>query len=517
MKAYQKLILIMLGALALRVACLVFIQHPGVADPNHYYNLGARLAEGDGFTIDYIWHYKQPPASIVHPDDYWVPLAGILAAIPMKLLGVSVQYALIPFILIGSIIPALAYAIARQFDCSEATSLFAAAASAALPEYVLNSVRTDTTIVNVLLVCSSLYLMTRGFQRGGVWNFVGSGLAAGLAYLTRNDSSLLLPVLALFLVIYLYRRQQPALRLFAYAAVTVVVAVLVVLPWLIRNQRELGTMSPPGLSSMFFYTAQAEDFAYDRQFTLQTMLASQTIPQLIGKRLFELAASVKLSYTALDVFLPVALYGGLILLVMARDHERLVLLAPALIWLVAIFITYPILVPFKSQSGSFKKAFLTIIPMLLPLAGYGLEKAVANARIRGGVMILAVVFTGANGFELVRADARATNNYLAAMRSAVAVANTLPDTNGDGQIILMTQDPFMVRFLGLSSVMLPYEDRDTILKVAQRYHVDYLLMPPDRPSLDPIYLGDESDKRFVAVRAVPPTSYVFYKFDFEAG
>ena len=34
----------------------------------------------------------------------------------------------------------------------------------------------------------------------------------------------------------------------------------------------------------------------------------------------------------------------------------------------------------------------------------------------------------------------------------------------------------------MRSVMLPMEDRDTILAVAQRYGVDYLMMPPDRPA-----------------------------------
>jgi hypothetical protein len=286
---------------------------------------------------------------------------------------------------------------------------------------------------------------------------------------------------------------------------------------LIRNQQDLGAATPPGLSSMFFYTAQAEDFAYNREFTLQTMLESQTVPQLISKRLFELAASVKMSYVALDMFLPVVVFGGLILVLAARDKQRLLVLAPALIWVAAIFVTYPILVPFKSQSGSFKKAYLTIIPMLLPLGSYALERMIANRRWQIMVMALIVLFTGANAAELVRADARFTNTYLDSMKLVAAAAKSLPDTNGDGQIILMSQDPFMLKFVGVSSVMIPYEDRDTILMVAKRYGVDYLMMPPDRPSLDPVFYGDETDPRFVRIMAVPKTNAVLYGFNFNGG
>ena len=123
----QKLLLICIGALIFRLLLLQFVNFPGIADPNHYYNMGVRLVEGHGFTINYIWQYNDNYASIVHPDDYWMPLTGVLAALPMSLLGIGVHQALLPFILIGSVLPAIAYAAARQFGCEENTSLFTAA------------------------------------------------------------------------------------------------------------------------------------------------------------------------------------------------------------------------------------------------------------------------------------------------------------------------------------------------------------------------------------------------------
>jgi hypothetical protein len=57
MPPYRSLIFICVCALLLRISILPYIRHPGIADPNHYYNLGVQLVKGHGFYIDYIWQY----------------------------------------------------------------------------------------------------------------------------------------------------------------------------------------------------------------------------------------------------------------------------------------------------------------------------------------------------------------------------------------------------------------------------------------------------------------------------
>lgn len=508
--------LICLGALVLRLFVLQFVHHPGVADPNHYYNLGIRLMNGQGFTIDYIWNYFHPPLSMVHPEDHWMPLTGVLAATGMTLFGQNVHAALFTFIVIGAfLVPLLAYAAARQVELTEHTSLFCAAMAAALPEFVLNSVRTDTTIPNVMLGCTSIVLLIHGFRSGRWWSFVGSGVAAGLSYLTRNDGLLLLPMFLVTIVVY-WRWGRSSVKGWRFVLLAPLAALIIVTPWLLYIAQVSGASSQSGLSAMFFYTEVRDHWTYGGEFTLQTMLASQTIPQLIGKRLFELAAAFKLMYTTLDIFLPVAVAAGVWLLLRARDRERWLRLTPLLILLVGCLLAYPLLIPLKSQSGSFKKAYLTLIPLLLPFAGFALEKAISDLRIRAGIMLLAVAFTAANAVELVRADARFTNAYLDSMQKVAQAVQTLPDTNGDGQITLMAQDQFMLAFLGVPSIMIPMENRDMILEVAARYGSDYLMMPPDRPTLDPLYNGDETDARFIPVLSVKGTNVVLYKFDFTA-
>src|SRR6185295_7621011 len=97
-RANRALILICLFALALRLAALMLVDFPGIADPNHYYNLSVRLAEGHGYTIDYIWQYNDAYPQVEHPDDYWMPLTALIAAGSMSIFGVGVREALIPFL-----------------------------------------------------------------------------------------------------------------------------------------------------------------------------------------------------------------------------------------------------------------------------------------------------------------------------------------------------------------------------------------------------------------------------------
>ncbi len=519
MKPATKLLLICLAALALRLVLLIFVQHPGISDPNHYYNVGLNLVNGRGYTVNYIWQYNHPPESVVHPDDYFMPLTSVVAAASMALFGQTVHGALGLFILIGSLLPIIGYLAARQFGCAEDGCLFAAASVAFVPELVLNSVRSDTTIVNALLVGSTILLLNVGLQRGKVWAFALCGLTAGLAYMTRSDSSLLMPMLVVTLIVYALVRRRDAGRQirWRYAALVPIVAVLVAVPWSLRNLNYSGSISTPKVDEMFFLVDYRDHYHYAGVFDLQSLLQRQTIPQIIGKRLFEMAASLKLMYTTLDVFLPIAVAGGLILLIAARDRKRGLILAPALILMLGYFVFYSVLAPLKSQGGSFKKDDLTLIPLFVPLAAYALERVIPDRRLRAGTMVLATVFLALNAFEYVRADANFVSGYLGRNQAMAAVAHTLPDMNGDGQLILMSQDPFMLDFLGLHSAIFPSDDRDIVYAVAQRYKVDYLLMPPDRPALDALYLRTDTDPRFVHVADVPGTEYQFFKVTPESG
>jgi hypothetical protein len=498
-------------ALLVRLLLLPLISHPGIADPNHYYNQALRLYSGQGFTIDYIWQYNRPPETIIHPEDHWMPLAAIIAVGSMTLFGTSVHAALLPFALLSALLVPIGFWAARQFKLEDLSCLFVGAWAALLPELVLASLRTDTTIVGAVLVCLSILLLTHGLQQGRISAFAGSGAAAGLAYLTRNDGLLLLPMMAVSLAAYMLWGRRERRLAFLWVLLMPLTFTLVIAPWIIRNVEVFGSATTPEADDMLFFTDHADHYAYGRQFTLETMLASQTPAQIISKRIFEAAAAVQVAYSAFDMFLPVAVCGGLLLVVTARDRQRLLTIAPALILILGIFVAYPLLIPYKSQAGSFKKAYLAAAPMLLPLAAYALERTILVQRFRQGAMILVTMLLVANAIQLVRTDARFTTNYYQSIQQVAEVAHSLPDTNDDGEIVLMTQDPFILSLAGFKSVMFPYEPRDVILEVARRYGVDYFLLPSARPVLDSLWAQQETDPGFELARAIPGTTYVFYR------
>lgn len=514
---------IVIAALVVRLALIAFIvRFPGVADPNHYYNMALNVAAGRGFVIDYIWQYSRPPEAITHPEDHWMPLTSVIAALPLTLGGSGVGAALIGFALIGSFVPLISYALARQIGLSAGAGLSAAAFSAVLPEFVLNSVRTDTTIIAAALVGLCLIAFHRGLKSGRITWYGLAGAAAGLAYLTRSDGALLLPMMAASAVVYgLAGRSDGQRRAHVRAPWIGLSAALVafgvtVLPWLIRNLATFGALGSAETDDMFFFTDHLDHYAYGRAFTLSTLLQAQSWGQIVGKRLFELAAGGQMMIATSDA-LAAPLFGGAILLALraarrdASARSHLLALAPALILALGVTVAYAIFIPYKAQAGSLKKGWLMTLPALIPIAAYALEVAIVDRRLRAGAVAVIIALLGLNAFQLVRTDQRAALAYLTDIERVAAVARALPDTNSDGEIVLMTQDPYILAYVGLRTVMYPSEPLPVIHQVARRYSVDYLLMPAARPALDPLYLRQETAEQFAFVRDLPGTQYEFWR------
>ena len=497
-RTYLTLSAIIFAGLIIRLFFLSFIHNPGLNDQNHYYNLGQRLINGKSFTIDYVWHYSTIPENIVHPIDHWMPLAGVAVAGGMSLGGETPQAALILFIIAGTILPLLIYWATRQLKGSHTSALIAAAVAAVLPDLVWNSLRSDTTILNIVFIVFSILMLNHGLHKNRWWAFVLSGVGVGLAYLTRNDSIVFLPMLIVVLLFYLWKgREQVTYRATGFALVLIPLAFAVtIIPWLIRNQNELGMLSTAETSRMFFMVDQRDHYAYDTPITLETMLEQQSVSELITKRIFEVAAALKQMAISLDI-LVIPIVGGFIWLVWKRDWDRLLLISPAIIWIGGILVAYPILLPLKSQSGSFEKAFLTVAPLLLPIAAIVIDHFIHQPVLKWGIVVLICGWLGLSSYQTISAETQFADTYYASIEKLVDTLETMPDVTGDGEIRLMSQDPYILSTYGYNSVMTPLTTREQTLELAQRYQIDYVLMPPGRPALDKLYLQEEVDERFI--------------------
>ncbi len=78
-------------------------------------------------------------------------------------------------------------------------------------------------------------------------------------------------------------------------------------------------------------------------------------------------------------------------------------------------------------------------------------------------------------------------------------------------VTVMTRETWDVyEGTGFKTVMVPNNDVNTIVFVAQHYDARYILLPADRPQLDKIYRNTTPDPRFVFVAQVPNTDMKIY-------
>lgn len=494
-RARVKLLAIIFSALVFRLLLMSLVQNPGINDSVHYFNLGRRLLQGQGLTIDYVWHYSRMPAELAQPIDHWMPLAGIAAAFGMAAGGANIHAALTLFVMAGSFMPLLAYWSAKQLELPESTALTAALLAAFLPDLVWNSLHTDTTILNALLAGGAILLVNEGLIAQRHLAFFGGGLLVGLAYLTRNDSILLLPVIIAQL--WLARAWVPGRRIGQGAALLALGCGLVVGPWLLRNVMELGSLGSSNLTAkMPFMLTSIDFYAYRFPITWESMLERSTALELVSLRLYQLAAAIKQMAVSLDLPLVALLPAGFALLMKQSGKRGLAKVFPLLIWLGLIVIAYPLVLPIMSKNGSFEKAFLTILPLLTPFGAIGLYGLIRPARLRRAVLAASVLWLACNSYSLLKSETELADRYHQSIKILVDALADMPDTNGDGKKILMAQDPYVLSFFGYPSIMVPLASRADTLELAQLYGVDYLMMPTGRPALDPLYLSQEQDTRF---------------------
>ncbi len=514
-RTYVGLLGILAIATILRLSLLPKIHNPGLHDSIHYNNLGRRLLSGDGFTIDYVWHYSRMPVEIEHPIDHWMPVAGIAAAVGMLIGGETVHGSLVLFVGAGVLVPLLVFRHAKQLSCSNEEAQIAALITAVLPDVVLNSLRTDTTILSMVFLSSAVILLNNATISKRLLSYALSGFLFGLGYLTRNDAIVFLPILVLYsLAASFCESRRSTWRGFL---IVTSVFVLTVAPWLLRNLNYFGMLGSAAIGRMPFMLEPIDSYAYGLPISLESLLERASLLELVGQRLFELAAAFKQIAVSLDIPLLMFTPLGAIWLLRGRIRARVLFAFFGLTWTILMLVVYPIFMPVLSRSGSFEKGFLTILPLLTPLGVLGMRHLVRNRSALWVIAAVSLLWLSWRSCELVDQSTALADTYYDSMRKLAAALETLPDTNGDERYILMSQDPYVLSDLGYASVVTPYASRKDTLELARQFAVDYLLMPAGRPSLDPLYLGEESDHRFeLALHLADAGEIPFELFRFKA-
>jgi len=268
-EAIASAVAVFVVALVVRVLAASVVVFPIPEDTAYYVAVSRHLVEGRGLVADAIWSYQTPPLVFPRPAfEVWLPLPSWLSAIPMAIFGATFQAAQVVPVLVGSLVPVLAWRLAadvvaeRRLPPGRARTLAVGTGltSAVYLPLVLHSTLPDSTMLFAALALGACLLMTRlaAAARAAATRaaavataphaiaardprLLALGVLIGLAALARNEAVWL--GLAWAAIAWWSMSGSRRMRL-TVIAVPAVVATAVFAPWAIRDWLVFGTPLP---------------------------------------------------------------------------------------------------------------------------------------------------------------------------------------------------------------------------------------------------------------------------------
>lgn len=243
------------------------------------------MVEGRGLVSDALWSYQTPPL-IVPPRaafEVWLPLPTFLAAIPMALFGTTFRAAQVYSVLIGALVPVLAWrlaadvAVERALPAGRARSLALGTGltTAVYLPLVLGATIPDSTGLFTALVLGACLLMTRIARdprgaRATDPRLIVLGVLVGLSALTRNEAVWLALIWA---TVAWFGTPAPTAVRARMIGVVAVVAAAIFAPWAYRDLVAFGTPLPGQAVANALYLSGYDIFAWNDPPTLARYLA----------------------------------------------------------------------------------------------------------------------------------------------------------------------------------------------------------------------------------------------------
>jgi 4-amino-4-deoxy-L-arabinose transferase-like glycosyltransferase len=233
------LLAIALVALVVRVA-FVLVVDPKLPDPGDataYHLLANNLADGRGYIRPFdfrILHVSRPTAE-------YPPLFPALLAVPSFLGAKSVDAQRVFLCFVGTGTVVLIGFLGRRVG-GPLVGVIGAAVAAVYPMLFLSEAVFMAESVYVLLVAAALLLAYRAADSPSPRRFAALGLVIGLSALTRAEGLFFAVVLVIPLALGI--RSLATKRRLLLAGVAIAVAVLVVVPWTVRNAVRLHAFVP---------------------------------------------------------------------------------------------------------------------------------------------------------------------------------------------------------------------------------------------------------------------------------
>ena len=232
----QRFILWLIGLVILGVgARILFVVRwsygkPLQGDPLFFQNVGASLAHGMEYAQPFLDHGK-PVATALHPPVFPIVLASLDL---VRIQSADAHRIALAFIS-AACIPLMGLLGRRLL--SPFAGLLAAGIAAFGPLWIQPSGKVLSESVYLIVIPILLLAALRCMDRPRGWSFLAVGLVMGLATLTRSEGLYFVFLLGIPLLLFAARSWADRAR---FGLVLMLGFVLVVGPWIIRNDVEMG-------------------------------------------------------------------------------------------------------------------------------------------------------------------------------------------------------------------------------------------------------------------------------------
>jgi hypothetical protein len=415
-----------------------------------------------------------------------MPLASLVQVPFIWLLGPTAMASALPFAIIGARAAPLAWAIARDAGAGRRVQLGAGVLTALPGLTLVYLVQPDNFSLYQPLVAGSLLLAARGL-RGSPRAFVGAGLLAGLATLSRNDGVLVLGVLGLTFLWDRWRTvrgfggegRRPARIPVAAAAGAVAAFAVAVVPWYARQLATFGSLSPSTASGKVLFIRDISEWnSITVPATLDHLLGMGWGP-LLATRLDGLLAAVMIFSVLVGVVVLVPF-----LLVGAWRRRRDAVFGPYLGYAAALFAFSTLVSAVHVPGGTFIHSAVALAPhgYVLALEGIVVATAWLAARRRGWdpEQATRIFVTFAVAFAAVAAVAGAISVHRSwdeKRQRFRQVAAALDGAGAPSTDRVMSIDASGTRYwTGRGGVVLVNDPIETVEQVARAYGIRWLVL-----------------------------------------
>lgn len=474
----ERFLFILIAVVGAFVVTYGLVQGPSFTDAFYHFNAAQQLVTGHGLTDHYLWHYIGAPDSLPTPSHlYWMPLTSLSAALGMWLFDAPGNYAAaqVPLALMLAGIVTIGFWLGERLGGTRRHAWLAGLLTLMGGFFARFWGATDTFAPYGLAGASCLLFaglaLESARRRYVYWALAGA--MAGLGHLARADGLLLLLAGWAAILWPFYRRQAASSRGRLLALVVMTAAYLLVMaPWFVRSYRLTGSLLPVGGTQGIWFTEYNDLFNYPPDSSPATFFANG-LDLLWQTRWQAFTANVGtlIAVEGMIVLFPLMLMG-----LWRRRAEPF--LRGFWLYALGLHLAMTLVFPFPGVRGGLFHSAAALFPWWMALGAVGLDDAVdwiakrrrswkpgaAKAVFSAALLVFALALT--LSVALPRRGTTATPALYPALSAQ------LPD---DARV--MINDPArLYYYTGLSGVVLPNEAPDTILTIARKYHIGYVVL-----------------------------------------